>query len=67
MAMIVTTYTADGKKIRKPMGYAGAQCQRATAPYEEREISGQTKKAPTDEGYLPDPEVEVEERTKIGG
>jgi len=66
--MIVTTYGADGKKVRKPMGYAGERCSLATKPYEAREIPGQTKKSDTPEAYEPEPEgVEVQESTKIGG
>lgn len=65
--MIITTYTPDGKKIRKPMGYAGGQCSQATAPYEEREIKGQTKKTLTDEGCMPEPEGVKIDQTKIGG
>ncbi len=68
MAFIITTYTPDGKKIRKPVGYVGGQCGAATKPYEDREIRGQTKKSATPEAYQPEPSpVEVDEKTKIGG
>jgi len=63
--MIVTVYGADGTKQRKPVGYVGKQCSKATEPYEVREIPGQMRKAPTAEAYIPEP-VSVEEKTKIG-
>lgn len=65
--MIVTTYGVDGKKERKPVGYGGGLCNTATAPYEAREIKGQTKKTLTDEACL-DPVVNAttSEAVKIG-
>jgi hypothetical protein len=63
--MIVTVYTADGKKSRKPVGYAGGLCNKATEPYERNEISGQVHKTPTAEACAPEPEkVVVDERTQ---
>jgi hypothetical protein len=47
--MIITTYNKDGTKLRKPVGYAGQDCQRATEPYERREFSGQVHKVLTDD------------------
>lgn len=68
MAAIVTVYGADGVKTRRPVGYPGGLCQVATAPYEAREIGGQTKKTPTPEAYEPVPEsAVVETQQKIGG
>lgn len=65
--MIVTVYTPDGQKVRRPVGYPGGLCQKATEPYEAREISGQTKKTATPEAYEPEPGVSVENQTKVGG
>lgn len=64
--MIITVYGKDGKKTRKAIGYAGGACNLATAPYEAREIQGQTKKTITDEGCLPEPEQVTLDQTKIG-
>ena len=65
--MIVTIYGADGTKQRRPVGYAGGQCNQATLPYEAREIKGQTKKTPTPEADL-EPEEQVKiEAGKVGG
>lgn len=66
MAKIVTTYGKDGTKKREPRGYAGGQCNQATAPYEAREIGGQTHKTPTPEANLPEPQVEVEHQQQTG-
>ena len=65
MAMIVTTYGKDGTKTRKAVGYAGGQCNVATAPYEQREISGQTKKTPTGEACLPEPTEAIEQQQQV--
>lgn len=50
--MIVTMYTKDGTKERRPVGYAGGLCNEATKPYEAREIKGQVRKTPTGEACL---------------
>ncbi len=59
--MIVTTYGADGTKVRKPVGYAGKQCNKATEPYEARELG--SKKKPTDDMYREEPPVEQRQRS----
>jgi hypothetical protein len=65
--VIVTTYTADGKKVRKPMGYAGGKCNAATAPYEKREIGGQVRKTPTPEALMDETATSQAATQKIGG
>ena len=57
--MIVTIYKPNGTKERRPMGYGGGLCNKATAPYEAREIFGQTDKDPTPEA-LQEPAVQPE-------
>lgn len=63
--MIVTVYGADGTKTRRPIGYAGGQCNKATEPYEAREIPGQRRKTETDEARLADP-VEATGEVRVG-
>jgi hypothetical protein len=65
--MIVTVYGKDGTKTRKPIGYAGAACAKATEPYEAREIAGQRKKSDTPEAHEADPEQIKLEGQKVGG
>jgi len=43
---VITVYGADGRKVRRPVGFRGASCHAATAPYEARELPGQTVKTP---------------------
>ena len=64
--MIITTYTKDGKKIRKPVGYTGQNCSVATAPYEAREIKGQTTKKDTPDALEPEPQA-VEQQIQANG
>ena len=61
--MVVTEYKPDGTKVRRPIGYKGGQCSKATEPYEAREIQGQTQKAPTPDAYECEP---VQEKLTIG-
>lgn len=64
--LIVTTYSPDGVKTRKPIGYAGNQCHAATRPYEAREIG--TVKTPTGDACLdPQARVAVDEKQTVGG
>lgn len=65
--MVITTYGADGTKKRQPVGYAGGDCQKATEPYEAREIKGQMKKSPTPEAFEPEPQGVKVREAKIGG
>lgn len=66
--MLVTIYGADGDKQRKAVGYTGGACNRATQPYEAREIRGTMKKTPTDDACLPDSDsVEVDDRLRTEG
>lgn len=65
--VIVTIYGKDGTKIRRPVGFLGGQCNRATLPYEAREITGQVKKRETPEALAPEPGPAVEQQQKIGG
>lgn len=67
MAAIVTVYGADGKKTRRPIGYSGGQCNVATAPYEAREIHGQTKKDATAEFYEDEPKQTVGTSARVSG
>lgn len=55
--MIITTYRPDGTKTRQPIGYGGGLCNKATEPYEKREVG--TVKDPTPEA-LQEPAVRHE-------
>lgn len=48
---IVTIYSKDGKKVRRPIGFTGAACNAATSPYEKREVPGSLKKDVTPEFF----------------
>ena len=52
--MIITTYGKDGRKERHALGYKGGACQRATLPYERREVTGTMQKTLTGEACLPE-------------
>lgn len=64
--MIVTTYTPDGTKTRKPVGYAGDACNAATQPYEQREF-GTVKTRTADADRNPEDRVATEETVNVGG
>lgn len=63
--MIITVYTPDGRKTRRPIGYGGELCHKATQPYEARELN--TKKVATDEALnAPAATVQADEHIKLG-
>lgn len=64
MPKIVTTFTPDGAKVRKPVGYTGGACNRATEPYERFDVPGTRDKVATADACRPEV-VKTETETQI--
>ena len=59
--MIFTIFFPDGRKERRPVGYGGGLCEKATAPYEKRDVPNAAQKSQTAEALEPPAVREVTE------